>query len=55
MIHTGVHKGAVVGDYQHGAVVGGDEAAQPLDTFEVEVVGGLVEQQDVGMTEEQLG
>ena len=55
VIHTGVHKGAVVGDYQHGAVVGGDEAAQPLDTFEVEVVGGLVEQQDVGMTEEQLG
>ena len=55
VIHAGIHKGTVVGDYQHGAVVGGDEAAQPLDTFEVEVVGGLVEQQDVGMAEEQLG
>ena len=55
VIHAGVHKGTVVADDQHGAVVGGDEPAQPLDTFEVEVVGGLVEQQDVGMTEEQLG
>ncbi len=55
MIHAGIHKGTVVADDQHGAVVGGDEPAQPLDTFEVEVVGGLVEQQDVGMAEEQLG
>ena len=42
VVDAGVHKGAVVADDEHGAVVVGDKAAQPLDAFEVQVVGGLV-------------
>ena len=55
VVDAGVHEGAVVADDQHGALVGGDEAAEPLDALEVEVVGGLVEQQQVGSAQEQLG
>ena len=43
VVDAGVHKGAVVADDEHGAVVVGDKAAQPLDAFEVQVVGGLVQ------------
>ena len=44
VVDAGVHEGAVVADDEHGAVVVGDKTAQPLDTFEVQVVGGLVKQ-----------
>ena len=55
MIDAGVHEGAVVADDEHGAVVVGDKAAQPLDALEIQVVGGLVEQQQVGVAQEELG
>ena len=55
VVHAGVHEGAVVGDDEHGALIGGDEAAQPLDAFEVEVVRRLVQKQDVRVAQEQLG
>ena len=54
VVDAGVHKGAVVADDEDGAVVVGDKAAQPLDTLEVQVVGGLVQQQQVGMAQEEL-
>ena len=54
VVDTGVHEGAVVTDDEHGAVVVRDKAAQPLDAFEVQVVGGLVQQQQVGMAQEEL-
>ena len=54
VVDAGVHEGAVVADDEHGAVVVGDKAAQPLDAFEVQVVGGLVEQQQVGVAQEEL-
>ena len=41
----------VVADDEDGAVVAGDKAAQPLDTLEIQVVGGLVQQQHVGAGE----
>ena len=39
---------------KHGTIVGGKEVLEPLDTLEVEVVGGLVEKEQVGMAEKQL-
>ena len=54
VVDAGVHEGAVVTDDEYGAVVVSDKAAQPLDAFEVQVVGGLVEQQQVGMAQEEL-
>jgi len=55
VVHTGVHEGTVVGDDEDDAVVAGQEALEPLDALEVEGVGGLVEQQDVGVAQQQLG
>lgn len=55
VVDAGVHEGAVVADDENGAVVVGDKAAKPLDAFEVQVVGGLVQQQQVGMAQEKLG
>ena len=52
--HASVHERAVVADQQHGPVVGGQEGLEPLDALKVEVVGGLVEQQEVGMAQQQL-
>ena len=43
VVDAGVHEGAVVADDEDGAVVVRDKTAQPLDAFEVQVVGGLVQ------------
>ena len=45
----------VVRDGDDGAVVAVEEVLEPVDGFEVEVVGGLVEQQRLGVAEERLG
>ncbi len=42
-----VEEGAVVGDDQHGAAQVGEVALQPVDGVEVEVVGRLVEEQQI--------
>jgi hypothetical protein len=42
-----------VGDGDDGAGVLGEEALEPGDALGVEVVGGLVEQQQVGLLEQQ--
>ena len=55
VVDAGVHEGTVVTDDEDGAVVVGDKAAQPLDAFEVQVVGGLVQKQQVGVAQEELG
>ena len=52
--HAGVHEGAVVGDEQDCAVIACKELLEPLDALEVEVVGRLVEQQQVGVAQQQL-
>ena len=55
VVDARVHEGAVVADDEDGAFVVRDKAAQPLDAFEVQVVGGLVQKQQVGMAQEELG
>lgn len=40
VVDAGVHKRAVVADDEHGAVIVGDKAAQPLDALEVQVLVG---------------
>ena len=42
-------------DQHEGVRVGGQILFQPVAGFQVEVVGGLVEQQQVGLFEQQLG
>ena len=54
MVDAGVHEGAVMANDEYGAVVVGDKTAQPLDAFEVQVVGGLVQKQQVGVAQEEL-
>ena len=41
-----------MGDEKHCAVVGREEVLEPLDALEVEMVGGLVEQEQVGVAEQ---
>jgi len=50
-----VEEATIVGDDHEHAAVLHQEVGQPLDRLEVEVVGGLVEQQDVGRSEQGLG
>ncbi len=50
-----VQKMAVVRDHDQHAVVVVQKALQPVNGFEVEVVGGFVEQQRLRMAEQRLG
>ena len=49
-----VQEVAVVGDSDDGTLVGGQVLLQPQDRLGVEVVGGLVQEQQVGCLQEQL-
>ena len=49
-----VEEVAVVGDGDHGAGEAHEELFQPFDRFGVEVVGRFVEQQHVGLCQQQL-
>ena len=51
--HDGVQEGPVVRCHQEGASAAGEVRLQPLERGEVEVVGGLVEQQQVRVVDEQ--
>ena len=52
----GVEQVSIVGDHEDRALVLIlEERLQPEAPFQVEVVGGLVEQQDVGLLQEQAG
>ena len=44
-----------MGDGEHGAGVLGQVLLEPQHALGVEVVGGLVEQQEVGLLEQELG
>ena len=46
---------AVVGDDDDGALVVEQKVLEPVDGFDVQVVGRLVEHDDVGVSEERLG
>jgi hypothetical protein len=50
-----VQEGAVVGDQHHAALEAHQQALQPVDGIQVQVVGGLVEQQHVGHGHQRLG
>jgi hypothetical protein len=44
-----------MGDHHHAAGVGGEKALEPGERLEVEVVGGLVEEQEIGPQQEEPG
>ena len=50
-----VDKRAVVADHHHRLSVLDQEILQPLDRLDIQVVGRLVEQQHVGLLQQQLG
>ena len=50
-----VDEGPVVRDEHHGAVVACEELLEPLYRLDVEMVGGLVEQQHVGVAQQDFG
>ncbi len=50
-----LEKAAVVGDDQHARVRQAQKSLEPLDRFKVEVVGGFVEHEQVGVLQQQLG
>ena len=43
---------AVMADDQHGAAIALEEILQPQHAFEIEIVGGLVQQQQIGRREQ---
>ena len=54
VVDRNVEEVAVVRHHDDRARVGGEELLEPVARLEVEVIGGLVERQDVGAAEEQL-
>ncbi len=54
MVHHRLQEGAVVADEEHGGVEPGQIVLQPAGGLEVEVVGGLVEQEHVGGSHQLL-
>ena len=46
---------AVVADHQHRIGVIDEKLLQPVDGLDVQIVGGLVQQHDVGLPEQGLG
>jgi len=52
--HVATQEAAVVGDHHHRPAELGERLLEPLDRGEIQVVGGLVEQQHVGRREQQL-
>ena len=55
VVDDGVHESAIVADHEHGAAVALEKVLQPAHTLQVEVVGRLVEQQQVRLAQQQLG
>ena len=52
--HARVHERAVVAHQQHGAVIARQKRLEPLDGLQVQVVGGLVQKEKVGVPQQQL-
>ena len=55
VVADAVEEGTVVGDHQQGDVGGGEVVLQPFGHLDVEVVGGLVEDEQVGVGDERFG
>ena len=53
--HQPVHEFAVVRSHQERAWKGLEKLFQPDDGFDIEVVGGLIHQEDIGPSEEHAG
>ena len=53
-VHHVVHERAVVADHHHGARVAAQKALEPLHALQVQMVRGLVEQEHLGVADEQL-
>ncbi|GAP58049.1 conserved hypothetical protein [Arthrobacter sp. Hiyo1] len=49
-----VEEVAVVGDGEDGTGVGREVLLEPQNTFGVQVVGGLVKEQEVGLLQQEL-
>jgi hypothetical protein len=50
-----VDEGAVVAHKYHGLTITGKEVFEPLDTLYIKMVGGLVEQENVGVLKQEFG
>jgi len=50
-----LQEGAVVGDEQQGPAPGLEEALQPVDGLDVQVVGGFVQEEQVGLRDQGTG
>ena len=50
-----LHQQTVVGDDDDGAAVGGQKVLQPGDGVDIQVIGGLVEHEDIGPRHQRLG
>ena len=55
LLHRDVEEVAVVGDQDESIGVGGEIFLQPVTSFEIKVIGGLVEQQQIGFLQQELG
>ena len=55
LVADGADEGAVVRDQHERAWVFGEEGLQPLDGRQIQVVGRLVEQQQIGLAHQHLG
>ena len=53
-VHHIVHEGAVVGHHDDRARIAAQKALEPLHRLQIKMVGGLVEQQHLGIADEQL-
>jgi len=50
-----VQEMAVMGDDDHGVLEAGEKFLQPGDGLQIQLVGGLVQKQDIGVAEQGLG
>ena len=50
-----IDESTVVTHEHHRLAIACKEVLEPLDTLDIEVVGGLVEEQHIGMLEQELG
>ena len=54
LVANAIEKSAVVADHHQGHIDLGEVALQPLNRGHVEVVGGLIEQQQIGLLQQDL-
>lgn len=55
VVDHAIHEGAVMAYDEYGATIGLEEVLEPAHALEVEVIGGLVKQQNLRCPQEELG